>query len=77
MTSKAGIYARRDVFSSSGRRAKDRCKIPHQRGYKIIQTNWTCPAGEGVDIVAQDGDNVVLVEGKDKTHLEQRRQHHA
>ena len=35
-----------------------------KRGYKIIQTNWTCQIGE-VDIVAQDGDN--------KTYFEQRR----
>ena len=39
-----------------------------KRGYKIIQTNWTCQIGE-VDIVAQDGDNVVLVEVKTRRIL--------
>jgi len=39
-----------------------------KRGYKIIQTNWTCQIGE-VDIVAQDGDNVVLVEVKTRRVL--------
>ena len=39
-----------------------------KRGYKIIQTDWTCQIGE-VDIVAQDGDNVVLVEVKTRRIL--------
>lgn len=39
-----------------------------KRGYKVIQTNWTCQIGE-VDIVAQDGDNVVLVEVKTRRIL--------
>ena len=39
-----------------------------KRGYKIIQTNWTCQIGE-VDIVAQDGNNVVLVEVKTRRIL--------
>lgn len=39
-----------------------------KRGYKIIQTNWTCQIGE-VDIVAQDDDNVVLVEVKTRRIL--------
>lgn len=39
-----------------------------KRGYKIIQTNWTCQIGE-VDIVAQDSDNVVLVEVKTRRIL--------
>ncbi|MGI6755415.1 MAG: YraN family protein [Atopobiaceae bacterium] len=34
-----------------------------KRGYKIIDRNWRCSAGE-VDIVAQDGSDVVLVEVK-------------
>lgn len=41
-----------------------------KRGYKIIQTNWTCQIGEA-DIVAQDGDNVVLVEVKTRRILNQ------
>ncbi len=40
-----------------------------KRGYKIIQTNWTCQVGE-VDIVAQDGNNVVLVEVKTRRILD-------
>jgi len=36
-----------------------------KRGYKIIQTNWTCQIGE-VDIVAQDGE---LVEVKTRRIL--------
>ena len=39
-----------------------------KRGYKTIQTNWTCQLGE-VDIGAQAGDNVVLVEVKTRRIL--------
>jgi len=31
------------------------------RGYTIVARNWRCPAGE-IDIVAQDGDCLVMVE---------------
>ena len=31
------------------------------RGYTIVARNWRCPAGE-IDIVARDGDCLVLVE---------------
>jgi putative endonuclease len=30
-------------------------------GWRIIETNWRCASGE-IDIVAQDGDSLVLVE---------------
>jgi len=35
------------------------------RGYKILQTNFTCTYGE-LDIIAQDGDAVVFVEVKSR-----------
>ncbi|MDH7486116.1 MAG: YraN family protein [Anaerolineae bacterium] len=31
------------------------------RGYAILARNWRCPAGE-IDIVARDGDTLVMVE---------------
>ena len=34
-----------------------------KRGYKVLQSNWKCQVGE-VDIVAEDNNNVVLVEVK-------------
>jgi putative endonuclease len=30
-------------------------------GYKVLERNWRCPAGE-IDIVAQEGDCLVVVE---------------
>ena len=34
-----------------------------RRGWEIIESNWTCPAGEA-DIIARDGDEYVFVEVK-------------
>lgn len=34
-----------------------------QRGFEVIERNWRCHAGE-VDIIASDGDTVVIVEVK-------------
>lgn len=34
-----------------------------RRGYEILERRWTCRAGE-IDIVAKDGDTVVIVEVK-------------
>ncbi len=68
MTNKRAEFARRDVFVKLARKAKIKQNTSSKRGYKIIQTNWTCQIGE-VDIVAQGGDNVVLVEVKTRRTL--------
>jgi putative endonuclease len=39
-----------------------------KKGCKIIETNYRCPKGE-IDIVARDGDCLVLCEVRTKTNL--------
>ncbi len=39
-----------------------------QKGYRIIETNYRCRLGE-IDIIARDGDMVVIVEVRTKTGL--------
>lgn len=41
----------------------------HRRGYEILETHWSCSAGEA-DIIARDGDAVVFVEVKTRLGLE-------
>ena len=38
-------------------------------GYEILERNWVCPAGEA-DIVARQGDTLVLVEVKTRTGIQ-------
>jgi len=38
-------------------------------GYEILERNFVCPAGEA-DIIARDGDYLVFVEVKTRTHIE-------
>lgn len=38
-------------------------------GWRIIETNYKCPAGE-LDLVADDGDAIVFVEVKSRTHAD-------
>lgn len=37
-------------------------------GMEVLDRNWRCPSGE-IDIVARDGDDVVIVEVKTRTSL--------
>jgi len=37
-----------------------------RRGYEIVETRWRCRVGE-IDIVARDGDTVVIVEVKTRS----------
>ncbi len=39
-----------------------------QEGYSIIETNYRCKLGE-IDIIAQDGEMIVIVEVRTKTGL--------
>ena len=32
-----------------------------EKGYKVVQRNWTCPSGE-LDLIMEDGDTLVFVE---------------
>ena len=38
----------------------------HERGYEILERNWSCFAGEA-DIIARDGDTIVFVEVKTRS----------
>jgi putative endonuclease len=57
-----GSLARRDDRGGLGRRGED---LAAQRlaakGYEIVDRNWRCEVGE-VDLVAQDGDDLAIVE---------------
>ncbi|TDE88281.1 YraN family protein [Occultella glacieicola] len=39
-----------------------------REGFEVLAANWRCPAGE-IDIVARDGDDVVIVEVKTRSSL--------
>ena len=41
-----------------------------QRGYEILERNWTCSAGEA-DIIVRDGDWIVFVEVKTRRNADQ------
>lgn len=41
-----------------------------RRGYQILERRWRCPFGE-IDIVARDGDTVVVVEVKTRVRNDQ------
>lgn len=46
------------------------CRFLKNRGYIVIERNWTCPAGEA-DIIAQDEDGtLVFIEVKTRSSLE-------
>ncbi|WP_169165894.1 YraN family protein [Cellulomonas taurus] len=36
------------------------------RGWRVIDSNWRCPAGE-IDLVALDGEHLVVIEVKTRT----------
>ncbi|GII58985.1 UPF0102 protein [Planotetraspora thailandica] len=38
----------------------------HARGMRILARNWRCPEGE-IDIIARDGDTIVIVEVKTRS----------
>ena len=40
-----------------------------KRGYRILETNFRCRAGE-IDIIARQGDTLVFVEVRTKTNLD-------
>ncbi|MBE0476856.1 MAG: YraN family protein [Coriobacteriia bacterium] len=47
-----------------GRRGEDAAAaFLERRGMRLLERNWRCPVGE-VDLVAQDGDTLVLCEVK-------------
>lgn len=43
-------------------------KYLENKGYEILDTNWTCKLGE-IDIVAKDRDSLVFVEVKTRSNL--------
>ncbi len=50
-----------------GKRGEDAAaRFLYQRGYDIIERNWTCAAGEA-DIIARDEDCLVFVEVKTRS----------
>lgn len=50
--------------TKTGRRGEDAvCVLLHNRGYQIIQRNYTIRGGE-IDIIAQDGEFLAFVEVK-------------
>ena len=52
-----------------GRRGEDAARVYLERvGFEVLDTNWRTKAGE-VDIVARDGDALVLVEVKTRRSL--------
>lgn len=53
-----------------GKRGEDAAaRFLYQRGYDIVERNWTCDAGEA-DIIARDEDNLVFVEVKTRSDCE-------
>lgn len=61
-----GIFARVDL----GRRGEDLAvKELRRRGYRILDRRWRCRLGE-IDVVARDGDTLVVVEVKARSGSE-------
>ena len=57
---------RRLAAKELGRLGEDcAARLLEDLGYAVVERNWRCPAGE-VDIVAEDGDETVLVEVKSR-----------
>lgn len=56
--------AAKDELGRRGEWIAERALV--QRGYRILDRNWRCREGE-IDIVARDGDAVVVVEVKTRT----------
>ena len=44
------------------------CKYLEQKGYKIIERNFTCRQGE-IDIIAKDGKELVFIEVKSRSNF--------
>jgi len=44
------------------------CAYLERQGYKILETNWTCAAGEA-DIIAYEDDELVFIEVKTRMSL--------
>ena len=52
----------------SGQRAEQiACEFLQARGLKLIERNWRCRFGE-IDLVLQEGDTIVFVEVRLRTH---------
>lgn len=52
-----------------GRRGeKAAARFLKRRGYEILETNWTCFAGEA-DIIARDGDTLCFIEVKTRSQV--------
>jgi putative endonuclease len=58
-------HARRKALGDFGERVA--CRHLVDRGLVVLDRNWRCPAGE-IDIVALDGDVVVVCEVKTRSH---------
>lgn len=43
------------------------CRLLESKGYKILEVNWHCVHRE-IDILAQDGEDLVVVEVKTRNH---------
>ena len=61
------IGVRNKEFGARGEQAV--CRYFEFKGYEIIETNWTCPAGEA-DIIAWDEDCIVFCEVKTRSSLD-------
>lgn len=57
-------FFRRDPGRQGERAAR---RFLRQMGWRILETNYKCPIGE-LDLVGDDGDAIVFVEVKTRTH---------
>lgn len=60
----------KDERRELGKKGEDAAtKFLLRRGYKIVERNWRCPAGEA-DIIAFDGSTLVFVEVKTRSDID-------